>query len=116
MSSFTVEMVSNASLDCYPNNTLSSFKNFLTEQINLDGEWEVAITELSYPSLYQNITEGRFFYLYESTPDKKTSDYYTLDPGLYPSISDIVNEMNRKIQKREMYEKTPIKLHVNKIT
>ena len=52
MSSFTVELDSNASFDCYPNKTLSSFTNFLPEQINLDGEWEVAITELSYPSLY----------------------------------------------------------------
>ena len=116
MSSFTVELVSNASFDCYPNIKLSSFKIFLPEQINLDGEWEVAITERSYPSLYQNITEGKFFYLDEATPEPKPSDYYTLHPGLYPSISDIVNEMNRKIQEREKYEKTPIKLHVNKIT
>ena len=92
------------------------FTNFLPEQNNLDGEWEVAITELSYPSLYQNITEGKIFYLDEATPDTKPSDYYTLDIlGLYPSISDIVNEMNRKIQEREKYEKMPIKLHVNKI-
>ena len=105
MSSFAVELVSNASFDCYPNNTLSSFTNFLPEQINLDGEWEVAITELSYPSLYQNITEDKFFYLEEATSDTKPSDYYTLDPDLYPSISDIVNEMNRKIQEREKYEK-----------
>ena len=116
MSSFTVELVSNASFDCYPNNTLSSFTNFLPEQINLVGEWEVAITELSYPSLYQNITEGKFFYLDDATPDTKPSDYYTLDPDLYPSISDIVSEMNRKNQEREKHEKTPIKLHVNKIT
>ena len=116
MSSFNVELVSNASSDCYPNNTLSSFTNFLTEQTNLDGEWEIAITELSYPSLYQNITEGKFFYLDEATPDTKPSDYYTLDPGLYPSISDIVNEKQRKSQEREKNEKTPIKLHVNKIT
>ena len=116
MSFFTVELVSNASFDCYPNNTLICFTNFLPEQFNLDGEWEVAITELSYPSLYQNITEGKFFYLDKSTPDTKPSDYYTLDPGLYPSISDNVNEMNRKIQEREKYEKMPIKLHVNKIS
>ena len=47
MNSFSVELVSNASFDCYPNNTLSSFKNILPEQINLEEEWEVAITELS---------------------------------------------------------------------
>ena len=88
----------------------------LPEQINLDGEWEVAITELSYPSLYQNITEGKFFYLDEATPDTKPSDYYTLDPGLYPSISDIVNEMNRKIRNMKSMKKrqssyTLTKLH-----
>ena len=74
MNSFTVELVSNASFDCYPNNTLSSFTNFLPEQINLEGEWEVAITELSNPSLYQNITDENFFYLDAATPDTKPSD------------------------------------------
>ena len=86
MNSFTVELVSNASFDCYPNNTLSSFTNFLPEQINLEGEWEVAITELSYPSLYQNITDRKFFYLDATTSDTKPSDYHTIDAGLYPSI------------------------------
>ena len=116
MNSFTVELVSNASFDCFPNNTLNSFTNFSPEQINLEGEWEVAITELSYPSLYQKITEGKFFYLDATTSDTKPFDYYTIDAGLYPSISDIVNEMNKKIQEREKYEKTPIKLKVNRIT
>ena len=78
---------------------------------------EIAAPEIGiYPLLYQSITEGKFFYLDEATPFRKPSNYYTLDPGLYPSISDTVNEMNRKIQEREKYEKTPIKLHVNKIT
>ena len=45
---------------------------------------------------------------------QKPSDYYTLDPVLYPLISDNVNEINRKIQEREMYEKMTTKLHVNK--
>ena len=66
--------------------------------------------------MYQNITEGKFFYLDEATPDTKPSDYYKLDPGLYPSTSDIVNKMNRKIQERELYENTAIKLNVNKNT
>ena len=64
------------------------------------------MTELSYPSLYQNITDGRFFYLDAATPDTKPSDYYTIGTGLYPSKSDIVNEMNKQIQEREKYEET----------
>ena len=105
MNSFTIELVSNACFDCNPNNTLRSFTNFLPEQINLEVEWEVAFIELSYPSVNQNITEGKFFYLDEASPNTKPSDYYTLDPGLYPSLSDIVNEMNKKNQEREKYEK-----------
>ena len=96
MISYTVELVSNASFDCYPNNTLSSFTNFLPELINLEGEWEVAINGLSYPTLYQNITDGNFLYLDAATPYTKPSDYYTIDAELYPSISDVVNEMNKK--------------------
>ena len=59
MDSFTIELVSNASGELFPDNTLSSFTNFLPEQVNLEGQWEVAISEKSYPSMYQNITEGK---------------------------------------------------------
>ena len=40
--------------------TLSSFANFLPEQLNLEGQWKVAISEISYPSMYQNVTERKF--------------------------------------------------------
>ena len=55
MDSFTIELVSNASFNCYPNDSLSSFTIFLAEQIHVKGEWEFAISELSYPYLYQNV-------------------------------------------------------------
>ena len=60
MDSCTIELVSIASGELFPNNTLSSFTNFLPEQINLEGQWEVAISEFSYPSMYQNKTEEKF--------------------------------------------------------
>ena len=58
MDSFTIELVSNASRELFPDNTLSSFTNFLPEKVNLEGQWEVAVSEISYPSMHQNITEG----------------------------------------------------------
>ena len=53
MDSFTIELVSNASFNCYPNNSLSSFTSFLPEQLHLKGEWKVAFSEISYPSFYK---------------------------------------------------------------
>ena len=48
---FTFEIVPNASFNCYPNNSLSSYTSFLPEQKHLTGEWAVAISELSCPLL-----------------------------------------------------------------
>ena len=121
MDSFTIELVSNASFNCYPNNSLSSFTNFLPEQIHLKGEWEVAISEISYPSLYQNVTEGKFTFLdgRESPDEKRKIQPMHVEPGLYPSIVDIVVAMNDKVRKRigaQKYEYDGIFVSVDKIT
>ena len=62
MESFTIELVSNASRQLFPDKKLSSFTHFLPEQLNLDGQWEIAISEISYPSMYQNVTERKFMF------------------------------------------------------
>ena len=101
MESFTTELVSNAPAKLFPDNTLSSFTNFLPQQLNLEGQWEVAISEISYPSMYQNVTAGKFMF-----PDKKLSklpESYYLELGLYPSIMDIVEAMNNLIQERHYH-------------
>ena len=59
MDSFTIELVSNATFNCYPENSLTSFTNVLPEQIPLKGEWEAAISEISYASFYQYVTKGK---------------------------------------------------------
>ena len=72
MDSLTFELVSNASSQLSPNNTLSSFTNFLPERVNLDGQWEVAISKNPYPSLYQNVTEGNFCFTMRNSPKQQS--------------------------------------------
>ena len=62
MEPFTKELVPNESAQLLPDNTLSSFTIFLPEQLNLEDQREVAISERSYPSMYQNVTEGKFMF------------------------------------------------------
>ena len=47
MESFTKKLVSNESAQLFPDNTLSSFTNVLPEQLNLESQWEIAISEKS---------------------------------------------------------------------
>ena len=98
MESFTTELVSNASFQLFLHKTLSSFTNFLPEQLNLDGQWEVGISEISYPSTYQNVTDGKFLFFDQKL--SKSSEFYYLEPGLNPSITDIVEAMKTLIQQR----------------
>ena len=114
MDSFTIKLVSNASGELFPGKTLSSFTNFLPEQVNLEGQWEVAISEISYPSMYQNITEGNFKF-FDKKFSKSTSTY-NLEPGLYTSITDIVEAMNTLIQERNNYDGTCITVKTSRRT
>ena len=112
--SFTIELVSNASSQLFPNNTLSSFTNFLPEQVNLDGQWEVALSEISYPSMYQNVTEGKFMFYDEKL--FKTIEAYYLEPGPHSSITDLVEAVNTLIQERNNHRDTCITIKVSRVT
>ena len=114
MESFTKELVSNAFAQLFPDNTLSSFTNFLPEQLNLDGQWEVAILEISYSSMYQNVTEGKF--RFRDKKLSKSSEFNYLEPGLYSSITDIVEAKNILIQERHNHSENCIKVKLSRST
>ena len=114
MDSFTIELVSNASGELFSNNTLSSFRNFLPEQVNLEGQWDVAISEIPYPSMYQNITEGKFKFFDQKFSKSTSTD--NLEPGLYTSITDFVEAMNTLIQEWNNHNETCITAKVSRRT
>ena len=98
MESITVELVLNAFAHFFPDNTLSSHTIFPPEQLNLNGQWENAISEIPYPSMCQKVAEGlsRFFVKKLSI----SSEFYYLELGPYQSITDIVEIKNTLIQGR----------------
>ena len=114
MDSFTIELVSNDSGELFPNNTLSSFTNFLPEQVNLEGQGEVAISEISYPSMYQKTTEGKIKFFDEKLSKSTSTD--NIEPSLYTSITDIVEAMITLIQEKNNLNETCIAVKVSRRT
>ena len=114
MDSFTIELVSNASGELFPNKTVSFFTNFSPEQENLEGQWDVAISEISYPSMYQNITERKLKFFDEK--HSKTTSTYNLEPGLYTTITDIVEAMNTLLQEKNNHNENCITVKVSRRT
>ena len=82
--------------------------------MNMDGQWEVAFSETSYPSMYQNVREGKFIF-YDDKLSKTTEAHY-LEPGLYSSITDIVKALNTLIQERDNHRDTCIPVKVSRVT
>ena len=76
----------------------------------MEGQWEIAISEISYPSMYQKITKGNFKFFDEKISKSLTS--YNLEPGLYTCITDIKEAMNTLIQERNNHKETCITVKV----
>ena len=43
---FTVQLISAASIDLFPGHFLASFRNLCKEELALDGDWRVALSEI----------------------------------------------------------------------
>ena len=90
------------------------FTNALQERVRLESQWEVAISEISYESGYQNLTDGKFMSFDEKF--SKSSEFYYLEPSLYPSITDIVEAKNTLIQEIHNHSESSITVKVSRGT
>ena len=62
MSQFYLTLPSNSSMDYYPDNTVARYTTKLTNTVELEGEWEVGLTEISFPSEVENVIGGHCYY------------------------------------------------------
>ena len=53
--------------------------------------------------MYQKVTDGKFMFSDEKL--SKSVDFYYLEPGLYPAITDIVETVNTLNQERHNHSK-----------
>lgn len=89
-SCFNINLVSNASMATFPQNTLASFTTLLPQPLQLDQiadhrriqYWTVALVEISWPSRFKNITQGRFNLLVEEEEKVSSSSSSRVDAYL----------------------------------
>ena len=75
---FTINLVSNVSISKFPDNTPAKFTTLLPPSLVLHGTWKVALVELSWPGLIENVTEGLFSY--QLNRDEQNRDTSTRAP------------------------------------
>ena len=77
MDEFDIYLESTGSTQTYQNNKMSCFRNVLSEPLQLDGDWRVALAEITFPSSIKNVT---------------TKDYFIYTPR---TAKEILSNLNR---------------------
>lgn len=94
---FYVTLPSNSSFDYYPNNTLNDFTTKLFKPIDLAGEWEVALTEISFPHSFYNIVEPFNVVGYSGDGSEANLGSVTIPPGYYDDLDELFSYIQGKM-------------------
>ena len=97
---FTIDFLINASMDVFNGNNMASFRNQLSQPIHLQGEWQVALTSLSFPSNISNVNSGEIVVYKNSMSNPNESSNRSgqlrkIRTGFYNSWEDLVSEIVR---------------------
>ena len=79
MDEFDIYIVSTASMQTYRDNKMACFRNVLSELLQLDGDWRVALAEITFPSSIKNVTTKDYF-IYKPGTAKKLCLISTAQP------------------------------------
>ncbi len=100
--SFYVTLPSNGSMNIYPENTITGYKNRLIRSLQLNGEWEVGVSSMSYPRSWSQICQATSKVSYTTeNPTRYESDNVGMPTYDYSEATWTVVELSN------MYKITP---------
>lgn len=112
MSDFYITLLSNSSMDIYPDNRTSSFTVHIPRNLSLVGDWDVAAAEIHYPYVFftvqkdENKIQLQTLDITKKYIDSKGVDIQgakwtelEITPGFYKDVNAIINALNETISK-----------------
>ncbi len=94
MSHFYLTLPSNASLNIYPDNTVAKYTTLLQKRIELDGDWEVGLTEMVYTYNLVNVS-GEWFQIYYRG---KTWEKVMIKDDYYPTVQSLLGKVRDMVE------------------
>jgi len=97
MSHFYLTLPSNASMDCYGDNTATKYTTKLSQMMELDGDWEVGLTEFSCPGNFVNVRMGECRIRIRNQTSALV-EYRYVKEGYYRDIRELVAAVNESLR------------------
>jgi len=84
-------------MELFPQNVVSKFTTKLSEILELQGNWEVGLVEISFPGKVLNICGSRFAYMLHRRHNRPIT--VVLSSGAYATASLVLKQMNDAYKK-----------------
>lgn len=115
MKDFFVTLLSNSSMNYFPQNKTSSFTVQLAEKITLNGSWNVGIAEIHYNYNFFNVTDANNEIIVKRKSDQTENSIVPMaeiriTPGYYSTVSDLVETVNTTILDRGLINEAIISI------
>ena len=100
---FTIDLISNSSMEVFGENTMAKFRNQLSQPIILDGEWQVALSSISFPSNINNVNSNGLVVYKNSgveldASNNRSGHLRKIRKGIYSSLDQLMDELRRIAQ------------------
>ena len=97
---FTIDLISNASMEIFGENTMANFRNQLAQPLMLEGEWQVALSSISFPSNINNVNSNLLVVYVNSGAELDASNNRSghlrkIRKGIYTSLDQLMDELRR---------------------
>lgn len=106
MESFSIQLLSNSSMDMFPNNTAANFTVQLPRKIILNGKWRVVLTEIQHPAFFDNVTKKNnivgVYNFVNGEPNK--AEEFQIKIGNYKDVQSLVNVINQGLNEIIKYK------------
>ena len=101
MSHFYVTLPSDSSMVTYPDNTVAHYVTKLARPIHLDGDYEVALTELIYPRSFHPVEDNELFFTFfvRSPTSYQTLAQIVAPGGYYANESEFAEKVGAFVDK-----------------
>ena len=103
---FTIDLISNASMEIFGENTMAKFRNQLAQPLMLEGEWQVALSSISFPSNINNInSDGLVVYVNSGAEldasHNRSGHLRKIRKAVYNSLDQLMDELRRIVHLKQ---------------
>lgn len=95
---FRLVLPSNASAHEFHENTIGNYTTKLHSRLHFDGDWEVALTAISYTLSWYNLPQDCEISLVNDKKERQNNGKAIVEAGFYNSPSDLVEKINTQLR------------------